>query len=160
MPIQNVGTLLENIVIVEAALLLEVVVRDRRGTLEFLNAFAPPVLSPWVPHGQNAGFDDAVLNGLAHLSTGPTAHADLLRTNLARDRRQGPNAAMLVLGAWKEHRCRLWLNDVVEGRYGNAIPSLCDILRLGASTYETEVFGRKVCVSDIPYPESLANLVP
>ena len=61
MPIQNVGTLLENLVVVEAASHLLTRCADTGATLEFVNAFAMPPLSEWRPNAQNAGFNDRVL---------------------------------------------------------------------------------------------------
>jgi len=142
MPIQNIGTLLENIVVTEGALALLDVCGDPDAPLEFANGFAMPPRSPWVAHKKNAGFDDAVLDRVrdANDATLPdaVAYSKLLQANLLIDRAQGPNAAMLVLGAWRDRpSCRMWLNDVSDGHYGNAIPHLQRIHELAKSTSAT-----------------------
>jgi len=52
MPIQNVGTLLENLVVTEATLAL-LPLCNELAPFEFLNSFAMPPCTPWVPHSQN-----------------------------------------------------------------------------------------------------------
>jgi hypothetical protein len=165
MPIQNIGTLLENIVVAEAALAL-LDVREAPGApLEFANAFAMPPRSPWVVHKKNAGFDDTVLDRVRDaddtaMHSAP-AYARLLRANLREERTRGPNAAMLVAGAWFGQRpYRMWLNDVPDGHYGNAIPHLQEISELATATYGVDgaAKGFEVCVADTPYPDSLNEL--
>jgi len=167
MPIQNVGTLLENLVVTEAARALLEVCRDQAAPFEFLNAFAMPPRSRWVPHSQNAGFDDAVLDKVRDIGDPAlpdgAAYPFLLRANLRADRMQGPNAALLVLGAWGGTgcSCRMWLNDVRDGHYDDAIPQLQQIHTVAASTYGANsiaVDRLDVRVSDTTYPDSIADL--
>jgi hypothetical protein len=165
MPIQNIGTLLENIVVVEAAVVL-MRASDVERPLEFLNAFAMPPLSPWIPHSKNSGFDDTTLDRVRDADdaavSGATLYAKLLGTNLKLDRTMGPNAAMLVAGAWAQQRaCRMWLNDLPDGQYGNAIPELRQIPKTAARTYDLHGAGNgfEVRVPAAPYPHSLDNLL-
>jgi hypothetical protein len=167
MPIQNVGTLLENLVVTEAARAVVDLCRDQDTPFEFLSALAMPPRSRWVPHKQNPGFDDAVLDKVRdtdNLALPDAAYPHLLQANLRADRTQGPNAALLVLGALGDTRqaCRMWLNDVPNGHYGDAIPQLRQIHALATSAYGANsiaVDRLDVRVSDIAYPDSLADLV-
>jgi len=63
MPIQNMGTLLENIVLVEAMRLLA---QENQGNrpIDMLNSFAMPPLSEWRGHRTNHGFGMAQLRTL------------------------------------------------------------------------------------------------
>jgi len=166
MPIQNVGTLLENVVVTEAALALLPLCRDGLP-LEFANAFAMPPLSEWRPHSQNAGFDDATLDRVKDardFEFSPSAsYARLLRTILRSDRGLGPNAGLLVAAVALQAGvcCRIWLNDIRNGHYGDAIPQLEQIETLARTMYNIEE--RKevrisVNVSDIAYPRSIERL--
>jgi hypothetical protein len=166
MPIQNVGTLLENVVITDASFALLALCRE--GTpLEFVNSFAMPPLSPWRPHSQTAGFDDATLDRVrdARDSELPpfASYARLLRTNLRSDRGQGPNAGLLVAAASLQAgvSCRMWLNDIRCGHYGDAIPQLEQIENLARTIYnikEDNRVGLSVNVSDVAYPRSIKCL--
>ena len=98
MPIQNVGTLLENLVVTEATLAL-LPLCNEQAPFEFLNSFAMPPCTPWVPHSQN--------------DRNPAQHC-------------------LSRGATLQSRipCRMWLNDIRNGHYGDAIPELNGSTRL------------------------------
>ena len=168
MPIQNVGTLLENLVVVEAASHLLTRCADTGATLEFVNAFAMPPLSEWRPNAQNAGFNDRVLDRVLAASDATTYQAGvypyLLSRVLTYNRQLGPNAALLVLGAWRQHKCvalRLWLNDLRNGHYGDAVDPLNNLAEVATTVGLVESsqcpsIGASVC--EEPYPESLTAL--
>ncbi len=168
MPIQNVGTLLENLMVTEAAFHLFTRCADSGETLEFVNAFAMPPLSEWRPNAQNAGFNDVVFDKLLGGSDAAIrdagAYPQLLRRVLTYDRRRGPNAALLVLGAWGQQNCaapRLWLNDIRDGRYGDAVAPLTDITGdvAAAGLVESSRLGSiAISVCEEPYPDSLHGL--
>lgn len=168
MPIQNVGTLLENLVVTEAASCLFTRCARSGETFEFVNSFAMPPLSPWSANAQNAGFDELTLDKLCESNDAIASTAGLyprlLRRILKRNRDQGPNAALLVLGAWGEQECaspRLWLNDLRNGRYGNAIEPLAQIARTAetAGLVEAVRIGNlRISVCDTPYPEAVTEL--
>ncbi len=165
MPIQNVGTLLENIVVTEAAFSLLPICTDGGGPVEFLNAFAMPPFSEWRPHRQNAGFDPAVLDRVrsTDLANGIVNFAALFRACLLSNPGSGPSSAMLVGGAARLSgcRCRMWLNDIPDGHYGNAVPALQEIDKLIAAAFtsgDAEVAPLEVVVSDSSYPDSLSHL--
>ncbi|MGB6175518.1 MAG: hypothetical protein WBF43_04075, partial [Methylocella sp.] len=61
MPIRNVGTLLENLVVTEAGLALLRKCCHDRTPFDFVNSFAMPPCSPWRPHHHDGGFDAATL---------------------------------------------------------------------------------------------------
>ena len=52
MPIRNMGTLLENLVLLEAFRLLSA--SSPSSPLEFANSFAMPPLAPWIDHSHDA----------------------------------------------------------------------------------------------------------
>jgi hypothetical protein len=166
MPIQNVGTLLENVVVTEDTFALLPLCHDR-APFEFANSFAMPPLSPWCSHPQNAGFDDATLDRVRDARDSelpPSAsYARLLRANLRSDRGQGPNAGLLVAAATLQAGvcCRMWLNDIRDGHYGDAIPQLEQIETEARTIYnikEDNVVGLRVHVSDVAYPRSIERL--
>jgi hypothetical protein len=166
MPIQNVGTLLENLVVTEATLALLRLCHEL-APFEFLNSFAMPLRTPWVPHSQNVGFDPATLVRVraAKDSELPSDidYSVLLRANLLSNNDVGPNAALLVAGATLQSRipCRMWLNDIREGHYGDAIPELERICGIAQAIYRpstAEDSSLTVRVSDTAYPGSFADL--
>lgn len=165
MPIQNVGTLLENLVVTEASLAL--LNHCRHAPFEFLNSFAMPPRTPWVPHAQNGGFEPATLDRLRSLEDSPLFHdiayPGLLRANLHADGDQGPNAALLIAGAILQNQvpCRMWLNDVRNGHYGDAIPELQRLESTARTIYglpNDRHSAFTVRVSDVAYPTSVADL--
>ena len=166
MPIQNVGTLLENLVVTEATLALLPFCHEK-APFEFLNSFAMPPYTPWVPHSQNAGFDPVTLVRVraAKDSELPSdiGYPELLRASLLSNNDLGPNAALLVAGAALQSRipCRMWLNDIRNGHYGDAIPELERIYEIARAIYgplKGEDSSFAVRVSDTAYPGSLGDL--
>jgi hypothetical protein len=75
-----------------------------------------------------------------------------------RDR--GPNGALLtaVLAGLRDSRLRIWANDITNGHYGNAIPSLEKIGALADQIVPDSDPVASVAVCDTPYPWSLDNL--
>jgi hypothetical protein len=122
MPIQNVGTLIENLVITEsAAVLLEHVPVDQK--LGFATAFAMPLLSEWRPHNQAVGMSATALEQIRN-GPGGTDFLDVMKACLRHSLHRGPSGALLVglLAALKRRGLRVWANDIEDGHYGNAIP--------------------------------------
>ena len=164
MPIRNMGTLLENIVVVEA---VRAFARAKPpAMIEFLNSFAMPPLSQWGTHATDYGFSAAQLNSL---QTGPRpgpseSYQGLLWSCLQQPQGQvgtmGPNGALLC-GLLAHHlQCpiRFWLNDIPHGHYGNALPGLTainaivqQVLALPAAPAAASV----VCGE--PWPSSLTS---
>jgi hypothetical protein len=55
----------------------------------------------------------------------------------------------------------MWLNDIRDGRYGDAIPMLEEIAALAGAIFGSNQAvqeGLSVCVSDVKYPESIVEL--
>ena len=96
MPIQNVGTLLENIVLLEAARVLASRTTDR---LALVNAFAMPPLSSWrdgAKYEYQVGFTDQVLERVVLLPAGaPTSYSALLSVAYSTIGRRAPVARCL-----------------------------------------------------------------
>lgn len=166
MPIQNVGTLLENLVVTEASMAL-LSFCHKMVPFEFVNAFAMPPLSPWRPHAQNVGFDPGTLNKVqserGSLLGAGAAYPALLRASLNQNPSVGPNAAMLVAAACLKAGvpCRMWLNDIRDGHYGDAVPELEKVATLAAALCPMEcdaVNDLDVRVSDVDYPDSTLEL--
>jgi len=174
MPIQNVGTLLENLVVTETAATL-LGFCSREAPLEFVNSFSMPPLAQWCSHTHNAGFDDVTLDRVeqnefavsgSSSDEDPLVYARLLRCSICssrgQGRNQGPNAALLVAGVALQAGvpCRMWLNDVRRGRYGDAIPQLEQLESTARMIYhdsrgESDFTLR---VSDVPYPDCISDL--
>jgi len=157
-PIQNVATLLENLVVAEAAIVLLDRLRPPQR-LGFATAFAMPTISEWRPHSQAVGISTAALQAVA-AGGGDSEFIDSMRACLRRFPGQGPNAALLVsLLATRRHvGVRVWANDIVDGHYGNAMPSLERVAeRVTEILPEGNPFIDSV-VCELPYPSSLPRL--
>lgn len=163
MPIRNMGTLLENIVLVETMRLLAQGKRERQP-IDLLNSFAMPPLSDWRAHRTDYGFSAAQLNAL---QTGPQpapvdSYQAMLWSCLQQPSEQpsasGPNGALLctILAHYLSCPMRLWLNDIPDGHYGNALPGLAAInatvQRFLALTVAPQ---NVVVVCEDPWPNSL-----
>ena len=116
MPIRNMGTLLENIVLVEAMRLLTHGDQPN-APIDFINSFAMPVLSNWVPHRTDYGFSAAQLDALR---AGPQPSPvdsyqgmmwSCLQQPLGQPGTQVPNGALLcaMLAMHLNWPMRLWL---------------------------------------------------
>jgi len=163
MPIQNTGTLLENLVLVEAANLLNAVASPE-GPLDFVNSFAMPPLSKWQPRaGLKQGLDDRTLD-LLSISSESTQFTlrNLMGTALRNNRRLGPSGALLtgLLFRQKAREARMWLNDLEDAKgahYQDTQRGLIDLrtlLDLLAPVSPQE----QIELSFTPYPESLSIL--
>lgn len=159
MPIQNVGTLIENLVVTEAAAVL----LERLGpneTLGFATAFAMPPLSEWRPHNQAIGISTAALQQIRN-SRGGTEFLQVMRACLRHSLAEGPSGALLagLLATLKRKRLRVWANDIEDGHYGNAIPALetlDEIVRKILPGSESSLTVVPPCSK--PYPESIDDL--
>jgi hypothetical protein len=165
MPIQNAGTLLENIVLLESARLL---LRETGGDgrpLDIANAFAMPVFSEWrlaEKYVRHSAFNTNRLTRVLNADAGEAgAYPALLQRCLRARPGQGPNGALLValLAGLEGRALRLWLNDLPDdaGHYPGALASL---ERLAATVEEIlgahTITAVRVCPS--PYPASLDDL--
>jgi hypothetical protein len=137
MPIRNMGTLLENVVIVEAMRLLARRNADA-GPVDVLNSFAMPPLSGWCAHKTDHGFNSAQLNTLQSGRQPEPRDSyqamlwSCLQQPASQPGTQGPNGALLcsLLAHLMSCPVRLWLNDIPDGYYGNALPGLTGINEL------------------------------
>ena len=127
--------------------------------LGFVTAFAMPTFSEWRPHAQSTGISTEALNEIAK---GHTETAFLLTMSrcLSHCRNRGPNAALLasVLTTLRGHGLRIWANDIPNGHYDDAIPSLEKIATLVERILPESRPELSVKVCDRPYPGSLENL--
>ncbi|MFG0333474.1 MAG: hypothetical protein ACF8TS_08945 [Maioricimonas sp. JB049] len=117
MPIRNLGTLLESIVLVEAARSIFAIVESGQ-TIEFVNAFAMPPLTIWSDHTQDRGFDTVALEALKNRPPNQQESTcmRLLRRCLLHNSECGPNGALFVNMLLREssHPSRIWLNDLPD----------------------------------------------
>ncbi len=158
MPIQNVGTLLENLVVAEtAALLLDRIEPDE--SLGLATAFAMPVLSEWRRHSQSVGISSGALQQIA-TSSGGGDFVDVIRRCLRHRPDRGPNGALIVslLATLRQAHLNLWANDVHPGHYGDAIPSLRSIEHVVQEILPGCIPSITVDVCDVEYPASLDHL--
>jgi hypothetical protein len=167
MPIQNVGTLLENIVLLEATRLLLRWTRSDGRSVEFANAFAMPPLSAWIDaerYKDQAAFIGARLAQLLKLADvgDPSCYPALLRGCMARDPACGPNGALLVaaLAGRVGQALRMWLNDLPdgEGHYTGAVSGLRALGETVCSLFPEVTAPAAVTVCEMRYPSSLAHL--
>jgi hypothetical protein len=155
------GTLLENIVLVEATRLL--FDETEGGPVEFVNSFAMPPLAEWRRHPATSYFNDeriaACIN--SHEAEHSTDYAGLLRACCERDPFLGPNGALLVgvLATRLGKRLRYWLNDMGESpHYPGAVEQLRGFGPLLARLVPDGQEPLAVSVCNLPYDASLANL--
>jgi hypothetical protein len=133
MPIRNMGTLLENIVLVEAMRVLSQG-NHINAPIEFLNSFVMPPLSQWIDHATDYGISAAHLDALRQGQPPPLqTYQGLLYQCLQHPPEQpgtlGPNGALLsaLLTCHAGARLRMWLNDIPQGHYPNTLPALAAI---------------------------------
>ena len=149
MPIRNVGTLLENIVLVEAFRLLDAIV-PREGIIDFANAFAMPPLSNWGPHPKDTGFKQHNIEAIPNLPANDDRplYLRLLRRCVEHDPNTGPNGALLVtMSALLSGRSlRSWVNDLSDDderqHYPNAIAGLGHMAGIAAAAYRKRSQGK------------------
>lgn len=164
MPIRNMGTLLENIVLVESLRHLDAGA-ESSAPIDYVNSFAMPPLSPWTAHSADACFSQTQMTSLLMSAPPPHSYAGLLRACLQQLPLgvQGPNGALLcaLLSHHMQRPLRLWLNDIPAGHYGNALPALAamntDVQQiLGLAVPPTN----PILTCDVPYPDSTSDAVP
>ncbi len=169
MPIQNAGTLLENIVLLEAARTLSCLDPVDEHPLDFINAFVLPPTSEWrgmERYAYQVGLGDSRLDHLSSLKfqENDTSYPSLLQRCLRADRKQGPNGALLVGMMLRQsgRSCRMWLNDLAAGeeRYVGTTSGLGQLRTvvddLCKSSLRPARLDVKLCTT--PYPDSLADL--
>jgi hypothetical protein len=162
MPIRNVGTLLEQIVVVEAARLVLSIVPERK-TVDFLNCFAMPPFSAWTQHDNDPGYSDQDLQHLEDTDEieDATSYPGLLRACLLTHQ-GGPNVALMVglLASLQGRRLKMWLNDLADERvhYANAVEDLQNTANLVAAMSPPNSTIPTVEVCGEPYPDSLTRL--
>lgn len=166
MPFQNTGTLLENIVVLEAARQL---LEQTTGPIDWASAFSMPPLTVWRRAERYAREDSSFsiqeLNRLASNPPprAPNGYAAFLHRCLQHSRVNGPNATLLVglLAQQKERSLRAWVEDVPvpTSHYG---PTQAPLDALG--TY-VSVIGYKahspfdrLSVCSQMYPDCIASL--
>ncbi|MCC6668596.1 MAG: hypothetical protein IT375_32930 [Polyangiaceae bacterium] len=158
MPIRNVGTLLENIVLIEAA---KLAFEDWGKSAKFASAFAMPPLSPWRPHSNDARFD-AEFIARRTASTQPSDdYAGLLATCMRSDPSLGPSGALLVGVLARRLRVdvRWWLNDLdVGAHYEGALSGIRRFHEIVAKLEPSDVASVPVVACGEPYPDSLRSL--
>jgi hypothetical protein len=168
MPVQNHGTLLENIVLVEAGRLLCRRTAGTAGPLEFANAFVLPPMSEWRGKDRYAnqpGMRDERLDRLLATETQDDAsYGALLSRCLRSDRGRGPNGALLValLLRQADRSGRLWLNDLTEedARYEGTVAELGHLHAVvdELSHDAPEETRLQVTICTTAYPESMPHL--
>ena len=166
MPLQNTGTLLENLTLVEASRL---VFEATSGPVDLASAFAMPPLTVWRRAEKYAAdsplFTIAQLNAVAAhpSSTHPDSYRGLLRQCLRHDRTRGPNGALLValLALHRSRSLRAWVEDVGAGtaHYGPTVPALEALgtyaSAIGASNRSPFV---QLAATSSPYPDCIDEL--
>lgn len=162
MPIQNAGTLLENVIVTAAAFTLLDSLEPGRH-LAFAGAFAMPPLSPWGPHPQSIGISTAALQRVrdAPQPSRTDSFLNVMRACLRKFPDQGPNGALLVAlaGGVKHTPLSIWVNDVEEkGHYKDALPSLAKIQESRDAILDGSAAPLTVVVCPTPYPRSIAHL--
>lgn len=158
MPIQNVGTLIENLVVTECAgVLMECVPSGQE--FGFVTAFAMPPLTEWRSHSQAIGMSGAALQRVS-ASRGGTDFVNVMRACLRHSLEHGPNAALLValLAALRRKGLYVWANDVEDGHYGNAIPRLERLEEVVRNILPDSDAALTTTVCSAPYPDSIADL--
>jgi hypothetical protein len=163
MPIQNIGTLLENIVLLEAARAL---MSCTQGRLALLNAFTMPPLGPWreaAKYEYQGGFSDAILDHVAAIGT-PAAdsYVAFLQRCLRYDRTLGPSGALLValMGHAAGRKMEMWLNDLADphSHYPGTVGGLQDFLGTLATLGTAGSTSDRPRVCTVPYPLSLEEM--
>ncbi len=165
MPLQNTGTLLENLVLVESARLL---FDETQGIVDIASAFSMPPLTVW-RRAEKYSYDSplftiAQLNAVANgYATEPESYRELLRQCLAYDRMRGPNGVLLVglLALQRERTLRAWVEDVsgAAAHYGPTRPVLEALGTYASAIGKTNhsPFGR-LTVTTTPYPDCIDEL--
>lgn len=165
MPFQNTGTLLENIVLIEAARGLF----DRtNGVVEWASAFSMPPLTVWRRAEQYEAdsplFTIERLNAIAAAKPSePDSYQAFLHQCLQHNRMLGPNGIVLVglLAQYRRRSLRAWVEDVPmpAGHYG---PARAPLEALGTYVAALGVYSHSpfaaLDVSTTKYPDCLCDL--
>lgn len=161
MPIRNTGTVLENIVLVEAARFAFESSIDPASPFEFINGFAMPPLSEWRDPDSDRCMNPERINKLLEFRQNDIDYTGLLHACIQLDSGSGPSGALLIalLARRMNKALRLWLNDIVDGEhYPGTVPEL---RRFVATLNRIEPKGGDpvdVAVCDQPFPQSLDDL--
>ncbi|OGT22464.1 MAG: hypothetical protein A3C55_00445 [Gammaproteobacteria bacterium RIFCSPHIGHO2_02_FULL_42_13] len=158
MPFRNNGTFLENIILVAiSAYAID------KADLDFVNSFAMPPLSHWVDDSHDSAMSPEFLSKLISMDLhgSLSSYPALLQRCLQADAGYGPNGAFLLvlLAARQNKNIRMWLNDIPDGRYGDATVDLRQIAQMA-----NKILGdQSTCKMDITvcstsYPASLLSL--
>jgi hypothetical protein len=159
MPILNAGTIVENIVLVEAARLVFEEPPNATVPVEFVNSFAMGPITPW------RGPGDYLLNAELVLASvrkpGPdSSHSGLFAACCAPDLTKGPSGALLVgllaqrLGA----PVRFWLNDLNSApHYPNTMAGLQKFGSTVAGLAPPGLPPAGLVTCGIPYPRSMTS---
>lgn len=165
MPIRNLGTLLENIVLVEAFRLIDEIL-PAGEVIDFTNAFSMSPLSPWKGHKNDTGFNADIIAGLPKLAENPglQLYLRLLRRCAMRDLETGPSGTFLVtLAATLSGRpLRRWVNDLPDDDERQHYPGTISLLN-DLDYLSEELAGRQsgqvpAMICAVPYPNSLEAL--
>lgn len=115
MPRANEGTLLENIVLVEAARTLCELTADG-DTIDFVNSFVMPPLSKWNSKPKDNGMTTEALSNIAKCQDAGRGYANSMKASLNFQPDSGPNGALLTALTLKMNKRegRFWLNDLEE----------------------------------------------
>lgn len=165
MPRANVGTLLENIVLVEVANSL--VQRTSEGVIDFINSFVMPPISEWRVKRSDYGLDSSSLGSLLQLEISGTDFLSLMALCTRFCSSGGPNGALLFnLFLRLTNRCgRYWLNDLPdeEMRYRGESFSLDALNEVAVKILNSAGFlcniKSEIATNRHPFPKSLDHLV-
>lgn len=161
MPRANEGTLLENIVLVEAARFLSEVTTQGE-TIEFLNSFVMPPLSEWRSKEKDNGMTTEALKRVATAENAGDGYSGLMKRSLNFSHDVGPNGALLAALTFKlnQRQGRFWLNDLEESqtRYQDEQFSLGEVESVAASILSQTPSNWQVQVCHQHFPNSLNGL--
>lgn len=161
MPRANVGTLLENIVLVEVtkSLLANSV---KGNVIDFINSFVMPPISEWRSKVSDYGLDP---NSLTHVSGRPGLSADytsLMAACHRYDSARGPNGALLfnLILRISDRIGRFWLNDAPDEnmRYTNEPFDLAALNPATDAILRTTSVSSEVATCRRLFPDSLLDL--
>lgn len=161
MPRANVGTLLENIVLVETTKYL--LNRTTNGSvIDFVNSFAMPPLSEWRLKNSDYGLDGMALDRVSTLRDLDIDYTSLMSACTGYDSTRGPNGALLVnmILCISNRVGRFWLNDAPdeEMRYTNEPFCLSELNAAAASVLRSKSSLSEIASCQRYFPESMDDL--
>ena len=159
MPIQNAGTIVENIALIECARLVFEEFPTTNEPVEFVNSFAMSPFTPW------RGPGDYLLNAeliLANVQKpGPDrTHSGLFATCCTPNLAQGPSGALLVglLAQRWGVPMRFWLNDLSsDPHYPDTMAGLQSFDSTLAALAPSGLPHVALVTCGTPYPESVTS---